>query len=201
MCAGVAREVQCQRERGLSSRGSCLPAPVYQNRNRRHQHPQLPLQSQLSPQSPTLGGSAQNKGGIGSDGRSNEEQMSPRVDRLTIDIQEECRTVKQRTPSRPTRDGNHRQPHRPPSARKIRLRTTNEPNSCTSGLVRRQYLQRKKTHRRHTWRRGRRYNYEQVQKSTKIKKLDTHAHTPTIYAQYYPQVYHTHAHHATPQHT
>ena len=129
--------MQCQRERGLSLRGSCLPAPVYQNRNKRHQHPQLPLQSQLSPQSPTLGGSAQNKGEIGPNGRSNEEQMRPTTGpanhRQThpggMSDGQAAHTIAS------TRDGNHRQQHRPPSPRKIRLRTTNdEPNAVSAGV-------------------------------------------------------------------
>ena len=100
------------------------------------------------------------------------------MDQLTIDIRGDCRVVKLTTPLRQTRDRKHRQQHRTPSTRTTRSRTANDdPNSCTYGLVRRQYQQRKKTHRRQAARRGRGYNHQRVQKAPKIKKIETHAHT------------------------
>ena len=107
------------------------------------------------------------------------------MDQLTIDIRGDCRMAKLTTPLRQTRDRKHRQQHRTPSTRTTRSRTANDdPNSCTYGLVRRQYQQRKKTHRRQAARRGRRYNHQRVQKAPKIKKIETHTRTHT----------HTHTH-------
>ena len=124
------------------------------------------------------------------------------------------------TPLRQTGDRQHRQQHRTPSTRTTRSRTANDdPNSCTYGLVRRQYQQRKKTHRRQAARRGRGHNHQRVQKAPKIKKIETHAHTHARththththtcthnisthqqLIKFYPLVYHAHTH-ITPQHT
>ena len=140
------------------------------------------------------------------------------MDQLTIDIRGDCRMAKLPTPLRQTGDRQHRQQHRTPSTRTTRSRTANDdPNSCTYGLVRRQYQQRKKTHRRQAARRGWGYNHQRVQKAPKIKKIETHArtharthtHTHTCthnisthqqLIKFYPLVYHAHTH-ITPQHT
>ena len=140
------------------------------------------------------------------------------MDQLTIDIRGDCRMAKLPTPLRQTGDRQHRQQHRTPSTRTTRSRTANDdPNSCTYGLVRRQYQQRKKAHRRQAARRGRGYNHQRVQKAPKIKKIETHAHTHARthththtcthnisthqqLIKFYPLVYHAHTH-ITPQHT
>jgi hypothetical protein len=138
------------------------------------------------------------------------------VDQLTIDIRGDCRMAKLPTPLRQTGDRQHRQQHRTPSTRTTRSRTANDdPNSCTYGLVRRQYQQRKKTHRRQAARRGWGYNHQRVQKAPKIKKIETHTRTHTHththtcthnisthqqLIKFYPLVYHAHTH-ITPQHT